>query len=175
MESDLNCGGDSIEGLTAGQLEAKRSALESGAATLLGRMLFAFGFFEQGIDFCIVWAYAGQEMQTLTKRIDGWSVDKKIEFLGKLVSEICSPGGDAHLAYVAWLAKADGIRIIRNQLAHGRWSISANADEVVNYCGIAGSLERRESRYTLLGLEKFIQTIEQHQRVLHTLRSRFPL
>lgn len=165
---------NSYETMTAGEIDKKREKLVKDAATRLGEILFAYGAFERQIDFCIVCVRTGRGRDRLTSMIQDYSPDKKIELLAAFVDEIFEKGSKQHTAYHHWIVTAHGIRLNRNDLAHGWWDIDARMEQVINYRGAAID-EPRELRYTLDGLELFEKKIRSSALQLVRLRTRFPL
>jgi hypothetical protein len=56
--------------------EEARQALETAAATLLGKILFEFGHLEVALGLCIVWMDQGRQLDEMTSRIEDFNFQK---------------------------------------------------------------------------------------------------
>jgi hypothetical protein len=55
--------------LTAGEVWKATEDLEDAAATLLGRLLFAFSRLDVALGLCLVWVDSGRRIDALTPKI----------------------------------------------------------------------------------------------------------
>ena len=85
--------------LTAGEQWARGEALESEAATLLGKMLFEFSRLDVHLGLCLVWVDGGCKLASLTKIVATYNLNTKLDELAKLVDNKFPPGSKRHKAY----------------------------------------------------------------------------
>jgi hypothetical protein len=145
--------------------------VQNQAATLLGKIMFAFGELERDLALCLVWVRDGRELEALTKQYEESSFSDKLERLEKFVKSDVAANSKQCAAYSEWLVKVDAVRLIRNELAHGRWWFDPHNNCAVNISGIPTSSKQKQNSYTVDGLAKFLETEVRHQfpenRIFH--------
>lgn len=156
-----------MSGLTAGELWKRREDLEEATANLLGKILLGFGRLEFALGLCV-------------RNIDSASTDEaafagRLKALSRVVAAKCSPKSESAQAYGAWIARADTIRQVRNEMIHGRWGMDPHTIEVVNVLASADCSEQREVRYALSELAELATTIVELHTLLGKLQTRWPL
>jgi hypothetical protein len=164
-----------LKDVTAGELWARREALETAGATLLGKMLFAFARIDVNLGLCLVWVDSGTRIESLTRQVSEWSFSRRLECLEAAVNRILPDGHAGRNAYVEWIARAQALRQTRNELVHGRWGVDPAQEKVLNVVGLPTSPDQREIGYTLEDLEAMLREMEDLQTVLVKLRKRWPL
>lgn len=161
--------------LTAGELWARRDALEEDAATLLGKMLFEFARLDLNLGLCLAWEDGGSKLESLTKTVSTYNMNTKLDKLAKLVDSTLPHGSKRFKAYKTWLDRAHKVRQQRNELVHGRWGVDAANSQVVNIVGMPTSDDQREIRYSIEELASINDELRQLQRELSRLREHWPL
>lgn len=161
--------------ITAGELWARREALETAGATLLGRLLFEFARLDMNLGICLVWIDGGARLEALTKQVSEFSFSKKLESLGEAAERVFAEGHAGRTAYAEWLARAHAVRQTRNELVHGRWGVDEVREKVVNVLGLPTSPDQRETGYALAELEAMRVEMKELQALLNRLRERWPL
>ncbi len=156
--------------LTAREAQDYADQLKRKAATDLGMMLFAYGELERDLSLCVVWMNEGAGLEVLTREIVDFSMDKKIEVLRRLVKQNLSYKPEIQRGFEDWIGRIDGIRMMRNRLAHGRWWFDPHSGEIVNISGIPTSPKQNEERYAEEGIEIFVKKIRSLQKDLQKLR-----
>ena len=149
--------------------------IQDKAATLLGEILFAFGELERDLALCLVWVREGRELETLTKQFEESSFSDKIERLERFVKSDFATNSVQYVAYSDWLARTDAVRLIRNDLAHGRWWFDPIQNCAFNISGIPTSAKQQQRPYTIEGLSAFLSKIWELQAELTVLRQTSPL
>lgn len=160
---------------TAGELWARREALEQEAATMLGHMLFEFSRLDVSLGLCLVWVDSGAKLQSLSETVADLNLNAKLLELSKHVHAKLPNGSKRHKAYVAWLERAHKVRQQRNELVHGRWGIEAHKNKVVNVIGLPTSESQRTVEYTIGELAAINQELRLLQHELSRLREHWPL
>lgn len=161
--------------LTAAELWSRREALETDAATLLGRMLFEFSRLDVNLGLCLVWVDCGASLVSRSKTVADYNMNAKLEELAKAVASRLPAGSKRHTAYKNWLERAHKVRVQRNDLVHGRWGVEAINNQVVNILGLPTSDSQREIRYTLDELAAINDELRYLQIELSRLREHWPL
>lgn len=160
---------------TGKEIMAARESLESGAAKLLGRMLFEFSRLDVSLGLCLVWVENGKNLEKLTKKVEAEGFAARLARLEKQVNKATASESEARAAYLQWISSARHIRLTRNDLVHGRWGVEPIKGQIVNVVGLPTSLNQRSIEYSLAELEQVLTEIVQVQKTLSTLRSRWPL
>lgn len=161
--------------ITAGELGVRSEALETEAATLLGRMLFEFSRLDVNLGLCLVWVDAGIRLESLTKTVAEYSMKAKLDELSKHVDLKLPKGSKRHNAYFQWLERAHKARLQRNDLVHGRWGVDAYRNRVVNILGLPTSDSQREVSYSIEELSVMLKELSYLQIELSRLRENWPL
>lgn len=139
--------------ITAGELWARRDALENDAALLLGHMLF----------------------ESQTKSVEMLNLKAKLDELAKHVATKLPSGSKRRRAYENWIERANSLRQQRNHLVHGRWGVDAHKNKVVNVIGLPTSSAQKSIEYTIEELAEVAQTLRELQRELARLGEQWPL
>ena len=161
--------------ITAGELWARRDALELAGATLLGKLLFEFARVDVNLGLCLVWMEAGARLEVLTKQVSEWGFSKRLDCLKVAVERTFPEGHAGRAAYDEWIARAQAMRQTRNELVHGRWSVDPTEAKVVNVIGLPTSPDQREVGYRLEELEGICQEMRDLQSDLSELRKDWPI
>lgn len=161
--------------ITAREIHERRNALESAGATLLGRLLFEFARLDMNLGLCLVWLEGGTRLETLSEQVPGWGFSKRLDYLEGAAARTKSVQDEGRIEYSNWIARSRLIRKTRNELVHGRWGVSANAETLINVLGLPTSPDQRSVAYTLGELNECIEEMKALQRVLSELRTRWPL
>jgi hypothetical protein len=164
-----------MDDMTAKQMMAARSSTESAAATLLGQMLFEFARFEMALGLCLVWSNDGQELEALTKKVSGLTLDKKLDLMTELVEQKFVQGSKKRTKYEQWIESAHKLRVQRNELVHGRWGVDAYGRHVINVLGLPTSPDQRETPYSLNDLGEVLAEMKRLQASICKLTEQWPL
>jgi hypothetical protein len=159
---------------TAGQLWARREAMQAKAASLLGQMLFAFSCIDVNLGLCLAWADNGTKLEALSKSVEGQNIHTKLETLSRQVAEKLPAGSKRRAAYERWVERVHAARVQRNQMVHGRWGIEAHRHKVVNVIGLPSGTQQSID-YTLADLTAFNEELRALERELARLREHWPL
>lgn len=161
--------------MTGGELLARSAALETEAATFLGRILFELSRLELNLGLCLSWVNAGARLEELSKEVEGYNFNAKLEELAKHVESKLPKDSKRHQAYEAWLDRAHKIRRLRNEFVHGRWGVDAPANQVVNVIGLPNSGSQKETRYSISDFAAVNEELRQLQTELSRMREHWPL
>jgi hypothetical protein len=164
-----------LKEITAGEMLARREALELAGATLLGKLLFEFARVDVNLGLCLVWIEAGARLESLTKQVSEWGFSKRLEYLEAAVDRGFPIDHAGRAEYGKWIARAHAVRQTRNELVHGRWGVDAAGERVMNVIGLPTSPDQREVGYKLEDLEAILHEMKELQSVLSQLRKRWPL
>jgi hypothetical protein len=160
---------------TAREVWEAHDALETSAATLLGRLLFAFSRLDMNLGLCLVWADGGTNIVALTPKVSALTFHKKLEQLGRLVEAKFVAGSKERSDWALWIEQAHATRALRNQLTHGRWGIDPYAGEAMNVIGLPTSPDQHEMRYSLQALRDAVDEAQRLQVRLSELRAQCPV
>lgn len=161
--------------ITAGELWARKEALEQEAATILGRMLFEFSRLDVNLGLCLVWVDSGAKLKGLSEAVADLNLNGKLVELSKYVEAKLPIGSKRRKSYSAWLERAHKVRLKRNELVHGRWGVEARINKVVNVLGLPTSDSQRVHEYTIEELAAINEELRYLQRELARLRENWPL
>lgn len=160
---------------TAGEVWKATADLEAAAATLLGRLLFAFSRLDVALGLCLVWTDSGKQIDALTPKVTALTFNQKLDSLTLLVKSKFSDGSKKRAAWVEWIEQAHVARTLRNELIHGRWGVDPYTSEAINVIGLPTSPEQREVRYSLQALTDAVTEIGRLQARLWQLREQRPV
>ena len=156
------------------EIERARQSLEHAAATILGRMIFAFSRLDVALALHLVWSNQGSRLEELTKEVEVLTFQKKLDFLQDLVTAKYNDQ-EANSLYGQWLKDAHATRTMRNELVHGRWGTAPMKNEVVNVVGLPASSEQESKAYTIDKLKDALDQMERLQVRLSKLREKWPV
>ena len=159
---------------TAGQLWARREAMQAEAASLLGQMLFAFSYIDVNLGLCLAWMDSGTKLEALSKSVEGQSIHTKLETLSRQAAAKLPAGSKGRVAYGRWSERVHAARVQRNQMVHGRWGIEPRCHKVVNVIGLPSGTQQSID-YTLAELTAFNEELRALERELGRLRKHWPL
>lgn len=77
--------------------------------------------------------------------------------------------------YAGWLRKAHAVRILRNDLLHGRWGFIPEQQCVANVVGLPTLVKQTETRYTITQLQESLKEISALRNQLSKLRTEWPV
>lgn len=160
---------------TGEEIQEERDRLEREAATILGYMLFEYSRLDMELGLFLVWSNEGQTLDKLTKKLSNYNFNKRLEFLHELVQDKYADTPQPIEIYASWLADAHETRSIRNQLFHGRWGADPIQQQVVNVLGLPTSPEQRETPYSIVDLQKELESIRALRARLKELRKMWPV
>ena len=151
------------------------NSIKEEAAKAIGLILFEFTSLETELGLCVVWTNEGQNLKKLSSKYNGKSFSERLNFIEKLAYETYSLGSDELNNYVNWIAEANEVREIRNQLIHGRFGFIPSEGCVANVVNLPTSSNQSETRYTIKQLFNFVKRINQLSVRLNELRTKCPI
>jgi hypothetical protein len=154
-----------MDGLTAGDLWARRAHLEEAGAGLLGKLMFAFGRLEFNLGLFIRHIADG-------KYLAGSSFHARLESLAQAVEGGPHFEGFSKEPYVEWIRRAHTLRQIRNDMVHGRWVPEPSTMSVLNVVATTDLSNQRTNPYTLPQLAELVREVELLQTDLGKLLAR---
>lgn len=159
------------------EVERTRQALEEAGAKVLGRMLFEFSRLDMALGLAIVWSNEGAQLDELTTQVDKLQFNDKLERLLKLVKAKYASVADheAGAVYSKWVDDVHEVRMVRNELVHGRWGIDHMKNQVVNVHGLPTSPDQKSTGYSINELKAVLEHMVQLQVRLVELRARWPV
>lgn len=160
---------------TGTEVREATEALETAAATLLGRLLFEFARLDVALGPCLVWAHDGKQIKALTPKVTALTFHKKLDSLAGLAETKFVAGSKKRAGYATWIEQANHTRALRNELTHGRWGVDPYTEEAVNVIGLPTSSDQREVRYSLQALSAAVEETKRLQVRLSQLREQWPL
>lgn len=141
---------------------------------MLGQMLFAFSYIDVNLGLCLAWVDSGTRLEAVSKSVEGQNIHTKLETLSRQVAEKFPAGSKRRTAYERWIERVHAVRVQRNQMVHGRWSIEARSHKVVNVIGLPSGTQQG-IEYTLAELTAFNEELRALERELARLRTHWPL
>lgn len=96
---------------------------------LLGRFIHAFGRLDFSVGLQLNWLgpYRGVDVKELLIQTTPFS--HRLRVLEPLVLDVyCDTDEQAKKEFLEWFDRAKGVRVLRNELAHGRWSIQQDRE-----------------------------------------------
>lgn len=158
-----------------GEIVKDSNALEKEAATVLGYMMFEYSRLDMELGLLLAWSNGGKDLDKLTKKIsDEQRFYSKLEDL-RLQARQKFSGTDIGKNYEDWCADADTVRLLRNQLFHGRWGFISEHQLVANVVGLPTSPEQSEFRYSIVQLQKMLEMMRELRHRLSLLRQNSPI
>lgn len=157
------------------EVERARQALEQAAAMVMGRMLFEFSRLDMALGLCLVWSNEGAQLEKLTKLIDNYSFNDKVDALKEHAKAKYPDGHEARPEYASWVQDAHEVRMQRNELVHGRWGIDHMNNQVVNVLGLPTSPDQSSRGYSIDELKAALERMVRSQVRLAELRKRWPV
>lgn len=160
---------------TGADIQRAQQGLEQAAAVVLGRMLFEFARLDMELGLALVWSDGGKQMEMRTKEVEQLSFHDRLDGLKNRVGALYDVGHRARAPYDEWLRNAHSVRLMRNELVHGRWGIDAVKDEVFNVIGLPTSSSQRAKSYAISDLKRVLEQMQGLQKRLSVLREEWPL
>lgn len=154
--------------------DEKSTSLESEAATALGYIIFEYSRLDMELGLFLVWSGEGQRLEQLTNTHNDSNFYNKLEFL-KIQVESKYKGTPAFDFYAQWLNDAHAIRILRNDLFHGRWGFLPAQQCVANVVGLPTSPKQTETLYTIAQLQESFNKISELRSQLSKIRAQWPV
>jgi len=151
-------------------LQIKSEYIEEDAAKAVGFILFEFARLDMNLGLCLVWSDEGRNLEELTKKISEKNFNSRLNLLEKLAFEKYESDSTELIKYKNWMYNANNVRILRNQLVHGRWGFIPHQGCVANVTGLPTSPEQSEVRYTIKQLNRVVKRIQNLSTKLNTLR-----
>jgi hypothetical protein len=150
--------------------------LESSAATVVGRIVFAFSLLEFNLGLCLRSIAGASDVDALNPLVERLTFKNKLDALLEIIESRFSAKPECIAEFRQWHKNADEIRAKRNAFVHGRWAVLASAQQVVNVApGMPSSKPQRESRFTLHELNSQLAEIEQVAGSFEKLRAKWQL
>ena len=122
----------------------------------------------------LVWANGGQELESLTEKIDHARFAERLNLLEKFTVSKYPVGASAD-TYAGWLRDAHAIRGLRYQLVHGRWGFIPLQGLVANVVGLPTSPNQLAIHYSIEQLNGKLQSLKLLRSRLHKLRKQAPI
>jgi hypothetical protein len=160
--------------LTAGEAWRIQEDLETQAASLLGRLLFAFSRLDTNVGLLVASIERVLGREGFAASVAQLTFHKRLDRFATFLSEEASLSTTARDAYTEWIAAAHRARIQRNEFVHGRWSADPHKGAVLNVIGLPSG-EQRTVSYTPAELQGAVSQIEELQAQLWQLRKRWPI
>ncbi|MGO4552084.1 hypothetical protein AB4059_13430 [Lysobacter sp. 2RAF19] len=153
----------------------ERRRLERDAATLLGMMIFEYSRLEMDLGLFLAWSDDGVSLDQLTKQLEPLTFSKRIDFLEKTVAAKFQESPETLALYANWVADAQSVRGLRNDLFHGRWGVETINQQVVNVVGLPTSPDQKRTPYSITDLQAALDQMRDVRARLQKLRSSFPV
>jgi hypothetical protein len=151
------------------------NSIKEEAAKAIGLILFEFTNLETEVGLCVVWTNEGQNLKKLSAKYNGKSFNDRLNFIEKLAYEIYSLDSEELTNYVNWIKEANEVRVIRNQLIHGRYGFIPSEGCVANVVDLPTSSNQSETRYTIKQLYGLVKRINKLSVRLNELRTKYPI
>lgn len=132
---------------TLGDLIRLRAELEEEGARLLGKVMFAFGRLEHALALFLRNIENG-------KYLGGPTFHARLGCFEQAVEDAHLQGRLSRDPYETWIARAQRMRQIRNELVHGRWVPDPASMTVLNVLLSADAGDQRTIAYSLSDLGK---------------------
>jgi hypothetical protein len=161
--------------ITAGEIWARREAIETAGATLLGRILFEFARIDVNLGLCLVSLEGGARREERTKQVSVLGFSKRLDYLEAAVNRMSINDHVGRAEYAAWLGRAHAVRQVRNDVVHGRWGMDDMGEKLINIIGLPGAPDERKVEYGLDELEKLLSEMKNLQKMLRKLQMKWPL
>ena len=150
--------------------------LESAAAAVVGKIIFAFSRFEFELGLCLRNAVGGVDVDAVNPLIQRLNFKHKLDALLEVVAYKSASKTECVAEFRKWHRSIDALRTKRNSFVHGRWGVHSNAQQVINVApGMPNSIPQRETRFTLGELQQELSEVERVVSEFHQLRERWHL
>lgn len=157
------------------EIAAERNRLEQEAAMLLGLIVFEYSRLDMELGLMLVNSDDGHSVECLTRKLTDDGFHKRLTLLAKLANAKYGHTAKRANPYKEWLAEANRIRNIRNELFHGRWGIEPTRGKVTNVIGLPTSSEQRSVEYSIAGLQSVLETMRRLRTELDGLHDKWPI
>ncbi|TBR36052.1 MULTISPECIES: hypothetical protein [Dyella] len=157
------------------QLSIERDLLVHEAATALGLLIFEFTRLDMELGLFLTWSDNGQSMGELVKKVSAQTFSQRMDLLRQLAVKRYAESPETQKSFFTWLADANKLRVIRNELFHGRWGFEPRDGRVANVTGLPNSDEQQSTFYSISELHDIVETTRSLRTRLDDLRSSHPL
>ena len=106
--------------------------LESAAAAVVGKIIFAFSRFEFELGLCLRNAVGGVDVDAVNPLIQRLNFKHKLDALLEVVAHRSASTTECVAEFRKWHRSIDALRTKRNSFIHGRWGVHSNAQQVIN-------------------------------------------
>jgi hypothetical protein len=124
--------------------------------------MFGFGRLEHGLSFFLRGVENG-------KYLGGGTFHARLASFAQAVEDAHRERGLARDPYDTWIARAQRVRQIRNDMVHGRWVPDPGSMTIANVLLSADAGEQRTVAYALSDLEQIERDVSQLHRDLSKL------
>ena len=148
--------------------------LETAAGKIIGKIVLAFSRFELNLGLCIRNAVGGVDVAALNPLIERLSFKSKLDAMLDIVEHKFSSNAVCIAEFQKWHRRMNTLRARRNSFIHGRWGVHTHAQKVINVApGLPSSVPQRETRFTIIELEKEFSDVTDVVNEFHVLRERW--
>ncbi|MEJ8567936.1 DUF429 domain-containing protein [Elongatibacter sediminis] len=144
------------------------------AAELVGRIVFAWSRFERNLGLTLQYAQGEPDEDTFKNGGFKGSVGEQLKALGRMVRENLANEPEGIGAFEVWLKHASNVRMKRNAIVHGRWTLlSGQRLMQLESTELPGVDASGKTRFSLAKLENELRDIESMDQDLYQLRVRW--
>jgi hypothetical protein len=148
--------------------------MESAAHALVGRLVFAFSRLDANLALLAAGKNGTNSRAASIAKLEDTSFKDKLTSVMPAIRREYLGNPQCLAEWEAWLASADELRTLRNDLVHGRWGVNEMRRTVQNVVGVPGSPNQRETNYTLEELQAKVGVADLVAREFGRLRKRWP-
>lgn len=151
------------------------SDLEPQARALIGQFVLVYARLDTNLALYVASRRDAQEEANALARLNDTSFQAKLTQLQRVTRKAFADNDECLAQWTAWVARADALRLTRNDFMHGRWGFSKHQGIAANVVGLPGTPEQRERRYTLEQLHLEVDAAQSVLVDFHALADRWPL
>lgn len=148
--------------------------LELAACSLVGQIIFALSRLETNLALYLRDHKGQEQSKKVLLRLENSVFKVKLDMLQGAVQQFYGSNETCLKSFGQWIQDAHAIRTTRNDLVHGRWGVSASAQQVINVIGLPGSPNQQERRYSLPELAESLDRVKNLSKDLSGLTEKWP-
>ena len=175
LNSSVRTHMEDIRTMTGTEMFARRDAIETEVATLIGRLVFSYSRLVSSLHYCVAWHNDGADLDAYGKSAEGYSSADLINKIASQAQTRFGTGSVASKKYADWAKRAHAAREFRNVIIHSRWGIEPYGRHAIAVSTPPFVKLQQERIVTSNKLHAACETCNALAAELGELRGKFPL
>ena len=141
---------------------------------MVGKLVFAFSRLDANLALLAASKEDPDSRANTIAKLKNTSFKHKLAWVIPVLRKAYPNDAQCLAEWQRWLASAEALRALRNDMVHGRWGVNDMERTINNVVGIPGSPNQREIVYTLKELEAKVGEAIRVAQEFGRLRQKWP-